>query len=234
MTMSDTIGVPRLAIPTFGHTECTHGTLNDGTLLTTLFPQALSVARSYSRSLLNQIGRAISDEVRAKHNTATSGTYPNGVICWVFKMSCCLIVGWLVFCVCISTDRLLLILSIYHHTDRQLLQQAPVVNVCRDPRWGRCQEGYGEDPYLQGELSAAYVRSLQNTFQTSATTYYQAGNNESCVWYAKFEPSSRITLTLPSLGATCKHFDVHSGMKHPQFVLGLRDHNTLSEFLCNW
>lgn len=43
--LSDKGGVPRLGVPPFGHTECTHGTLNDGTILTTLFPQALSFAR---------------------------------------------------------------------------------------------------------------------------------------------------------------------------------------------
>ena len=29
-------------------------------------------------------------------------------------------------------------------------------------RWGRCQEGYGEDPYLQAELGTQYVTALQN------------------------------------------------------------------------
>ena len=29
-------------------------------------------------------------------------------------------------------------------------------------RWGRCQEGYGEDPYLQGELATQYITALQN------------------------------------------------------------------------
>lgn len=43
--LSDKGGVPRLGVPPFGHTECTHGTLNDGTILTTLFPQALSFSR---------------------------------------------------------------------------------------------------------------------------------------------------------------------------------------------
>ena len=43
--ISDKGGVPRLGVPPFGHTECTHGTLNDGTILTTLFPQALTFAR---------------------------------------------------------------------------------------------------------------------------------------------------------------------------------------------
>ncbi len=40
---------------------------------------------------------------------------------------------------------------------------APVLDIARDPRWGRLEETYGEDPVLCGELGAAYVRGLQNT-----------------------------------------------------------------------
>lgn len=39
---------------------------------------------------------------------------------------------------------------------------APVVDVCRDPRWGRIAEGAGEDPYLGGLLAAASVRGFQS------------------------------------------------------------------------
>jgi beta-glucosidase len=38
---------------------------------------------------------------------------------------------------------------------------APVVDVARDPRWGRIEETYGEDPYLVGELGIAAVRGFQ-------------------------------------------------------------------------
>ncbi len=38
---------------------------------------------------------------------------------------------------------------------------SPNVNIFRDPRWGRGQETYGEDPYLSGRLGAAYVKGLQ-------------------------------------------------------------------------
>jgi len=38
---------------------------------------------------------------------------------------------------------------------------APVLDVARDPRWGRVEETYGEDPYLCGRLGTAYVRGLQ-------------------------------------------------------------------------
>ena len=37
----------------------------------------------------------------------------------------------------------------------------PNVNIFRDPRWGRGQETYGEDPYLTGQLGMAVVRGLQ-------------------------------------------------------------------------
>ena len=38
---------------------------------------------------------------------------------------------------------------------------APVLDVARDPRWGRLEETYGEDPVLAGVLGAAYVRGMQ-------------------------------------------------------------------------
>lgn len=38
---------------------------------------------------------------------------------------------------------------------------SPNVNIFRDPRWGRGQETYGEDPYLTGKLGAAFIRGLQ-------------------------------------------------------------------------
>ena len=38
---------------------------------------------------------------------------------------------------------------------------APILDITRDPRWGRLEETYGEDPYLVAELGAAYVRGIQ-------------------------------------------------------------------------
>jgi beta-glucosidase len=37
----------------------------------------------------------------------------------------------------------------------------PNINIFRDPRWGRGQETYGEDPYLTGRMGSAFVRGLQ-------------------------------------------------------------------------
>ena len=58
---------------------------------------------------------------------------------------------------------------------------SPNINIFRDPRWGRGQETYGEDPYLSGTLGCAFVRGLQ-------------GDGE----YMK-------------AAACAKHFAVHSG-----------------------
>ncbi|MBT3274202.1 MAG: glycoside hydrolase family 3 protein [Spirochaetales bacterium] len=59
---------------------------------------------------------------------------------------------------------------------------SPNINIFRDPRWGRGQETYGEDPYLTGRLGVSFVKGLQ-------------GDNSD---YLK-------------VVATPKHFAVHSG-----------------------
>ena len=40
---------------------------------------------------------------------------------------------------------------------------APNVNIFRDPRWGRGQETYGEDPFLTGRMAVAFVSGMQGT-----------------------------------------------------------------------
>jgi beta-glucosidase len=59
---------------------------------------------------------------------------------------------------------------------------SPNINIFRDPRWGRGQETYGEDPYLTGRMGVAFVKGLQ-------------GDDPK---YLK-------------VVATAKHFAVHSG-----------------------
>jgi beta-glucosidase len=39
---------------------------------------------------------------------------------------------------------------------------APVLDIARDPRWGRVEETYGEDPVLSGTIGTAYVQGLQS------------------------------------------------------------------------
>ena len=55
---------------------------------------------------------------------------------------------------------------------------SPNINIFRDPRWGRGQETYGEDPFLTARLGVAFVEGLQgddrNYFRTIATPKHYA------------------------------------------------------------
>lgn len=60
---------------------------------------------------------------------------------------------------------------------------APVVNLLRDPRWGRNEEGYSEDPTLTGAISTAYGSGLEGDdpdhLKAAPTLkHYLANNNE--------------------------------------------------------
>ena len=58
---------------------------------------------------------------------------------------------------------------------------SPNINIFRDPRWGRGQETYGEDPYLTGELGVQFIEGLQgddpNYLKTAATAKHFAVHN---------------------------------------------------------
>ncbi len=61
---------------------------------------------------------------------------------------------------------------------RGLTVWSPNINIFRDPRWGRGQETYGEDPYLTGRIGIAYIKGLQGAdpkyFKTIATSKHFA------------------------------------------------------------
>lgn len=42
-----------------------------------------------------------------------------------------------------------------------LSRWAPTIDMERDPRWGRTEEAYGEDPFLTGKMSSAYIHGMQ-------------------------------------------------------------------------
>ena len=61
--------------------------------------------------------------------------------------------------------------------------RAPNVDLGRDPRWGRTEESYGEDAFLNGMLAGGFVRGLQGNdpkyYQTAALLkHYMANSNE--------------------------------------------------------
>ncbi len=71
----------------------------------------------------------------------------------------------------------------------------PNVNIFRDPRWGRGQETYGEDPYLMSRMGISVVKGLQGPSDSK---------------YKK-------------LLACAKHYAVHSGPEWSRHTLNLNN-----------
>ena len=70
---------------------------------------------------------------------------------------------------------------------------SPNINIFRDPRWGRGQETYGEDPFLTGRMAVAYVTGLQG----DDPRYFR-------------------------VIATPKHYDVHSGPETTRHMVDVK------------
>ena len=80
----------------------------------------------------------------------------------------------------------------------------PNINIFRDPRWGRGQETYGEDPFLTASIAKAFVNGLQG----SDSKYLKAA-------------------------ACAKHYAIHSGpeqLRH-QFNVNVSDHDLWDTYL---
>lgn len=141
--MNHAPAIPRLGVPAYDYwSEGLHGLARNGEA--TVFPQAIGLAATWDRQLLQGVGAAVSSEARAKFFASppeAQGARYAGLTIW-----------------------------------------SPNINIFRDPRWGRGQETYGEDPYLTGQLAIAFIRGLQ-------------GN----------DPAH------PRVIATPKHFAAHSG-----------------------
>ncbi|MBR1547315.1 MAG: glycoside hydrolase family 3 C-terminal domain-containing protein [Prevotella sp.] len=69
----------------------------------------------------------------------------------------------------------------YQKNGKGLIYWCPTINMSRDPRWGRDEENYGEDPYLTGTLAVAYIKGMQGDdpkfYKTVATAKHFAANN---------------------------------------------------------
>ena len=76
----------------------------------------------------------------------------------------------------------------------------PNINIFRDPRWGRGQETYGEDPYLTAKMGLAVVRGLQ-------------GMTYDGKWIGQYK----------KLLACAKHFAVHSGPEWNRHTFNIED-----------
>lgn len=71
----------------------------------------------------------------------------------------------------------------YYVHNKGLTYWSPTVNLARDPRWGRNEETYGEDPYLTSLIGGAFVRGLQGDDDTylktvSTLKHFMANNSE--------------------------------------------------------
>ncbi|QVY66253.1 glycoside hydrolase family 3 C-terminal domain-containing protein [Polaribacter sp. Q13] len=64
---------------------------------------------------------------------------------------------------------------------KEVMMFSPTVNMARDPRWGRNEECYSEDPFLMSEIARMYVRGMQgndpNYLKTVTTVKHFVANN---------------------------------------------------------
>jgi beta-glucosidase len=106
---------------------------------------------------------------------------------------------------------------------------SPNINIFRDPRWGRGQETYGEDPYLTGRFAIAFVKGLQGNdpyyFQTIATSKHYAVHSGIEMERHRFDvhPSEQDLRTtyLPAFEASVREGHVFSIMSAYNSVNGL-------------
>jgi beta-glucosidase len=147
--------IPRLQIPAYNWwSEALHGVANQGTA--TVFPQAIGLGAMFDEPLLHQIATVISTEARAKyHENLRKAATPAGPGANLPGSGMGVRPG-----------------------PAGLDYWSPNVNIFRDPRWGRGQETYGEDPFLTGRLGTAFVRGLQGDdpkyFKTISTPKHYA------------------------------------------------------------
>ncbi|MCM0322235.1 glycoside hydrolase family 3 C-terminal domain-containing protein [Bacteroides fragilis] len=107
----------------------------------------------------------------------------------------------------------------YLEIGKGLTYWSPTINMARDPRWGRSEETYGEDPYLTSRLGVAFVKGLQGDhpayLKTVATIKHFVANNEE---NNRFSSSSQIPTKqlyeyyFPAYEACVKEADVQSVM----------------------
>lgn len=153
--------IERLKIPVMnGWNQSLHGIV--WTKPTTMFPVNISMAATWDPALIHDVASVIADEGRAVYNLwpTVQGKTERGSQ------------GQLVT-VTADGQRL-------RHNG--LVYRSPVINVSRDPRWGRIHEAFGEDPYLTSRITVAYVRGTQGDdakyLKLAATLKHYAVNNQ--------------------------------------------------------
>ena len=90
-----------------------------------------------------------------------------------------------------------LLKQIYTHVAAQARSRgtsvvlAPVVDVVRDPRWGRTGETLGEDPYLSGTLGSAIVEGLQGAAPTETIAPGHVGGYTQALYHRPWAARGR-------------------------------------------
>ncbi len=90
----------------------------------------------------------------------------------------------------------------------------PTVNINRVPLWGRNFEGYGEDPFLSGQLGVAYIRGVQGEGVIPSVKHF-AANNEEFERHridAKIDERTLNEIYLPAFKAAIQQADVWTVM----------------------
>jgi len=123
--------IPRLAVPAYNWWNEALHGVVQGRA--TVFPQAIGLAATWDVDLMHRVADIISTEARAKYNDALTRPAPTG------------------------PETLMTLPG----RTAGLTYWSPNINIFRDPRWGRGQETYGEDPYLTGRMAVAFVTGMQ-------------------------------------------------------------------------
>ena len=164
--------IQRLGLPYYDfESEGSHGVARAGRA--TVFPSPIALASTFSTDVSYRAGRVVSMEGRGKFNDYTNKHGGNNTRWYTLDF------------LAPNSQRLAPHTTSYPrtsplwshlHSPRPPLLLLPSVNLFLHPRWGRGQETYGEDPYLTGEMSSAYVLGIQNWDPSnSSTTYVEAG-----------------------------------------------------------
>ena len=108
---------------------------------------------------------------------------------------------------------------------------SPNVNIFRDPRWGRGQESYGEDPYLSGRFAIAFVKGIQGDdpvyFKAIATPKHYAVHSGPEALRHQFDAvvtdQDLYTTYLPQFEAAFREGHAHSAMSAYNALDGVPD-----------
>jgi len=131
--------IDRLKIPAMnGWNQSLHGIV--WTQPTTMFPVPISMAATWDPQLVHDVAAAIADEGRAVYNY------------WHTVQGTAEFVRGQAITVTSDGKRI---------AHNGLVYRSPVINMDRDPRWGRIWETFGEDSLLASRMTVAYVQGTQ-------------------------------------------------------------------------